>query len=369
MEKEKLDINIAKFQGDLLKWYGENKRDLPWRRERDPYRIWVSEIMLQQTKVDTVIPYFERFMSLFPTLDALADAEEETVLKAWEGLGYYSRARNLHQAVKEVKESYNSKVPHTEEIHKLKGVGPYTAGAILSIAYGIPAPAVDGNVMRVLSRIFLMKDDISKVSTRKKFEALVEEIISQEQPSDFNQALMELGALICTPRSPSCLLCPVQAHCEAREEGIQEQLPVKIKKTAVKEKNMKAVVLMDKAGKVLIEQRPDTGLLAKLWQFPNIEGASKDISDITNYMEAEAGLKVNIVPEVKQHVKHVFSHLIWKIDVYIGTVDEIVNENTLKGSSMQFVEKEDVDWYPFPVSHQKIMDGILKGDIENWIYN
>lgn len=236
MITEKKDINITGFQADLLNWYDQNKRDLPWRRERDPYRIWVSEIMLQQTKVDTVIPYYERFMSLFPTLDALADAEEETVLKAWEGLGYYSRARNLHQAVKEVKETYNSKVPDTEEIHNLRGVGPYTAGAILSIAYGIPAPAVDGNVMRVLSRIFLIEDDIGKATTRKKFEALVNQIISTDKPSDFNQALMELGALICTPRSPSCLLCPVQSHCTGREAGIHESLPVKMKKTAVKTK-------------------------------------------------------------------------------------------------------------------------------------
>lgn len=177
-------INKQEFQNDLLNWFKEEQRDLPWRKDQDPYKVWVSEIMLQQTRVDTVIPYFNRFIEKFPTIEALADADEESVLKAWEGLGYYSRVRNLQAAVREVKENYNSKVPNTpEEIKSLKGVGPYTAGAILSIAYGVPEPAVDGNVMRVFSRILTIWDDIAKASSRKVFEQAVRELISHDNPS------------------------------------------------------------------------------------------------------------------------------------------------------------------------------------------
>ncbi|WP_280770142.1 A/G-specific adenine glycosylase [Salipaludibacillus daqingensis] len=350
-------IDKQEFQQDLLTWYDENKRDLPWRRERDPYKIWVSEIMLQQTKVDTVIPYFQRFMSLFPTVYDLAEADEETVLKAWEGLGYYSRARNLHQAVKEVKESYGGIVPKTEtEVGNLKGVGPYTAGAILSIAYNIPAPAVDGNVMRVLSRIYANYDDIAKASTRKTFETVVREIISKERPSEFNQALMELGAMVCSPKNPACLLCPVQTHCSAKEEGVQDVLPIKAKKKAPTKRKMKAVIIRDQENNVLIERRPDTGLLAKLWQFPNIE--TDELNAIHSYIQT-LGLDVELTRKV-QEVKHVFSHIVWEIDVYEADVKSVENEELYdEQSKCHFISIEDINWYPFPVSHQKIIDGAL----------
>ena len=212
------DFDIYGFQNDLITWFEREQRDLPWRKDQDPYKVWVSEIMLQQTKVDTVIPYFNSFIKQFPNIQSLAEAEEDRVLKAWEGLGYYSRARNLQSAVREVHESYGGIVPNTpKEISTLKGVGPYTTGAILSIAYGVPEPAVDGNVMRVLSRILLIKEDIAKPKTRKVFEEVIRDLISKENPSFFNQGLMELGAMVCTPTSPSCLLCPVREHC--REIG------------------------------------------------------------------------------------------------------------------------------------------------------
>ena len=215
-------FNKETFRQDLIGWFEQEQRTLPWRQDQDPYKVWVSEIMLQQTRVDTVIPYFNRFIEQFPTIEALAEAEEDKVLKAWEGLGYYSRARNLQAAVREVHEHYGGRVPdNPKEISSLKGVGPYTAGAILSIAYGIPEPAVDGNVMRVLSRILSIWEDIAKPATRKIFEEAVRELISHENPSFFNQALMELGALICTPTSPSCLLCRVREHCLAFFEGKQ----------------------------------------------------------------------------------------------------------------------------------------------------
>ena len=258
----KNQVNVEQFREGLLNWFTEEQIELPWRQDQDPYKVWVSEIMLQQTKVDTVIPYFNRFVSQFPTIEALSKAEEEKVLKAWEGLGYYSRARNLHAAVKEVHEKYGGKVPNTpKEIAGLKGVGPYTAGAILSIAYGVPEPAVDGNVMRVLSRILSIWEDIAKPKTRKTFEEAVRVLISHENPSYFNQALMELGALICTPTSPSCLLCPVREHCHAFDEGTVTELPVKTKSKKQKTVQLAAVVLTDENGRTLIHKRPNTGLL------------------------------------------------------------------------------------------------------------
>ncbi|WP_127463044.1 A/G-specific adenine glycosylase, partial [Paenibacillus elgii] len=261
------------FSTELLSWYRRHKRDLPWRRSRNPYHIWVSEIMLQQTRVDTVIPYFNRFMDKFPTVEALAEAPEDEVLKAWEGLGYYSRARNLQSAVREVKERYGGVVPDTkEEVSSLKGVGPYTTGAILSIAYNKPEPAVDGNVMRVLSRYFLIEDDIMKGSTRVSMEKLAQELIPEGAAGDFNQALMELGALVCTPKSPSCLTCPVMAHCAGRAAGVEESLPVKTKAKPPRPERRYAVVIegaAEHAGRVLIRQRPAEGLLARLWELPH----------------------------------------------------------------------------------------------------
>lgn len=264
------------YSEPLLAWYKKHNRDLPWRRSRDPYHIWTSEVMLQQTRVDTVIPYYHRFLDKFPTIEALADAPEEEVLKQWEGLGYYSRARNLQAAVREVKERYGGTVPDTlEEVSTLKGVGPYTSGAILSIAYNKPEPAVDGNVMRVLSRFFLLQDDIAKSSTRIRIEALAKSLIPEGEARDFNQALMELGATVCTPKSPSCLTCPVMEHCAARLEGMTDVLPVKTKaKPPRPEARLVAFVegTGEHRGRFLIRQRPQDGLLARMWELPHVAG-------------------------------------------------------------------------------------------------
>jgi A/G-specific adenine glycosylase len=351
-------FNVTAFQEDLLSWYNEIHRDLPWRKDQDPYKIWVSEIMLQQTRVDTVIPYFEKFMEKFPSIHDLANAEEETVLKAWEGLGYYSRARNLHSAVKEVSEKYGGEVPNEpKEIATLKGVGPYTAGAISSIAFGLPEPAVDGNVMRVLSRILLIKEDISKPKARSIFEQAVRRMISKENPSHFNQALMELGALVCTPRSPSCLLCPVQTHCHGFQEGIQDELPVKKKKSKVKTVLIAVAVLMNPKGEVLIHKRPSTGLLANLWQFPNHETVSKG-TDQTEQLERYLQEQFAIKAQMEAHVvnfQHIFSHLKWNLAVYMGKTTANGLECEQDG---RFVSLQELEQYPFPVSHQKIINMI-----------
>lgn len=352
---------IQDFQEDLLGWFERKQRVLPWRENRDPYRVWVSEIMLQQTRVDTVIPYYNRFMEKFPTLGDLAEAELEDVYRLWEGLGYYSRAKNLHTAVQEVQEQYGGTVPDTPaEIHKLKGVGPYTAGAILSIAYGLPEPAVDGNVMRVLSRIFLIKEDITKAKSRKIFEELVRKIISKGNPSFFNQALMELGALICTPKSPNCIACPVQSYCLARKEGVQEQLPIKKKGKQPRNVEMAVGLLKDEKDKWLICRRPDEGLLANLWEFPGVEVPSeKEAKEVlSQFLYQEFGMK-SIPSESLLQYNHVFSHLVWDIHLYLCRLvgREEGNESTREYA---WVSLEEMASYPFSASHRKIADYIQK---------
>ncbi|WP_425451991.1 A/G-specific adenine glycosylase [Bacillus taeanensis] len=356
------DFQIKTFQENLLTWYRENKRDLPWRKDQDPYKVWVSEIMLQQTRVDTVIPYFNHFIDKFPTIETLAYAEEESVLKAWEGLGYYSRARNLQAAVREVAENYGGKVPDSpKEISSLKGVGPYTSGAILSIAYGIPEPAVDGNVMRVLSRILYIWDDIGKPKTRKIFEEAVRALIAEDAASDFNQALMELGATICTPQSPACLLCPVQEHCRAFSEGVEKELPVKSKKKPPKPLPMAAAVLMNEEGKVLIHRRPSEGLLANLWEFPNHETLSQkgeQDAQLVNFLSEEYEVESCIDDHIA-NFSHVFSHIKWNIAVYTGKLMGEVKE----ADDLKLVNPSELQNYPFPVSHQKIIKSLFwKGE-------
>lgn len=316
------------FSRELLGWYMVNKRDLPWRRHRDPFFIWVSEIMLQQTRVDTVIPYFHRFIDRFPTIQALAEAPEEDVLKHWEGLGYYSRARNLQQAAKQVMELHGGNVPDDRAaVAALKGVGPYTTGAIMSIAFNRPEPAVDGNVMRVLSRQFLIEDDIMKGSTRAAMEELVRELIPDQRASDFNQALMELGALVCTPKSPHCLTCPVMEHCAGRLAGREETLPVKTKaKPPRLEQRSVALIegVGEHAGRILVRQRPATGLLARMWELPHVPASPGGVNGPVPDEPAmdwlagslrEEGIGLQPLGFLRE-AEHTFSHIHWNLRVY-----------------------------------------------------
>lgn len=331
------------FRQALVEWFNREKRDLPWRQTTEPYHIWVSEVMLQQTRVDTVIPYYNRFIERFPTAETLAYASEQELLKMWEGLGYYSRARNLQAGVREVVETYNSVVPDNRaDISKLKGVGPYTAGAILSIAYGKPEHAVDGNVMRVLSRVLHIKEDIALPKTRKVFEEAVDFLIDPENASSFNQGLMELGALICTPTSPKCLLCPVRDYCIAFEAGDAAQLPIKTKKIKMKQLELDVTVIQNTEGHYLLEQRPAEGLLANMWQFPMVERNKESIDE-----------KYNVAIEAKKPLmqfKHVFSHLTWHIDSYSATV----KETGILGEHVQWFTKEQIAQLPMPVPMLKI---------------
>lgn len=329
-QQEQQEVKLF-FSTNLLEWYKVQKRDLPWRRHRNPYYIWISEIMLQQTRVDTVIPYFNRFIERFPTVESLADAPEEDVLKCWEGLGYYSRARNLQHAARQVKELHGGEVPNDRDaVFGLKGVGPYTAGAILSIAFNRPEPAVDGNVMRVLSRYFLLEDDIAKVPTRVKMERLAAELIPEGEASHFNQALMELGALICTPKSPRCLICPVMEHCAARLAGCETSLPVKTKaKPPRPEERLAALVTGsgEHAGRVLIRQRPQSGLLARMWELPHWPAPPAD-GGVSGALPEAAALdrlrrslrQAGILARPEGHwtaAEHTFSHIVWTLQVYI----------------------------------------------------
>lgn len=338
------------FRQNLVEWFHREKRELPWRQTQDPYKIWVSEVMLQQTRVDTVIPYYERFLEKYPTLETLAYAPEEELLKMWEGLGYYSRARNLQSGVKEVVEKYNGVVPQTRhDITKLKGVGPYTAGAILSIAYNKPEHAVDGNVMRVLSRVLHITEDISLSKTKKVFEEAVIELIDHEDPSAFNQGLMDLGATICTPTSPKCLLCPVRDYCTAFFEGDAHKLPVKTKKTKTKKIQYDVFVAKNNNHQFLLEKRPSEGLLANMWQFPMIERKGHTIEQFQQRYEVE------VIDKKEQPIltfKHVFSHIVWEMNCYeVGC--------NFKGN-VQLYSVNDMEQLPMAVPMQKIMNTLKK---------
>ncbi|RUS46613.1 A/G-specific adenine glycosylase [Cohnella sp. AR92] len=331
------------FSEELVAWYRRGNRDLPWRRTKNPYYIWISEIMLQQTRVDTVIPYFNRFVERFPTVRDLAEAPEEDVLKLWEGLGYYSRARNLQAAAREIADNYGGMIPADKTVVSgLKGVGPYTSGAILSIAFNLPEPAVDGNVMRVLSRYFCLEDDIAKPATRVGIEGLARELIPEGAAGDFNQALMELGALVCTPRSPHCLTCPVMEHCAARLAGRQEELPIKTKAKKPKPQHRLAVLIEDSEGRVLARQRPEQGLLAKLWELPHIEApfeawSSQDAAPewLKTTLSLE-GMDVRTT-EYLGSAEHVFSHLHWFVRIW--GADRVSFDGSVRDDMDQVVQE------------------------------
>lgn len=351
IEKTLHNIDISTFQKDLLGWYQANKRSLPWRETQDPYKIWVSEIMLQQTKVDTVIPYFNHFITTFPTVYELAAADPQVVLKSWEGLGYYSRAKNLQHAVREVVATYGGKVPsNPDELGSLKGIGPYTRGAILSIAFNQAEPAVDGNVMRVLSRVLRIEDNIAQARVRKKFESIVRTLISKKDPSSFNQGLMELGALICTPKAPACMLCPIQAHCEAYKEGVEEQLPIKSKAKKQKTIPYAALLIKNHQDQYVILKRPSTGLLADMWQFPMVPIDEIGIDHIENWIYGEYGLTISL-QQKHGDLNHVFSHIIWQLEIYHAET----SQTKLVDKRFRFVPKEKLKSYPFPVSHLNMM--------------
>lgn len=356
MSQHLSEQTIAVIQNELLDWYRENCRDLPWRKDKDPYKIWVSEIMLQQTRVDTVIPYFERFIDQFPTIESLAEASDERVVKAWEGLGYYSRVRNLHSAVKEVVATYDAKVPSDPAtISKLKGVGPYTTGAILSIAYDKKVPAVDGNVMRVFSRLFALTDDIAKPATRKKMEQIAQHVIPESAPGDFNQALMELGATICTPQSPRCLFCPVQSVCDAFAQGIEQELPIKTKATPPKQVEV-VFAWIEREDHILVEKRPEQGLLAGMWALPTFEATDREnpIQVMEGFYAQKRIPATNY--KVRGTLEHIFSHRHWNVTLLEM---ELAHDDWALPDRWEWMHMREILAKPFSNVYRKAMHFLL----------
>lgn len=299
-----LPASATAARADLLRWYDAHRRELPWRDADDAYAVWVSEIMLQQTRVETVRGYFTRWMERFPTVDALAEAAEDDVLHAWQGLGYYSRARNLHRAAKAVAEA--GALPTTADGWRaLPGVGPYTAGAVASIAFGEQAALVDGNVLRVFARWFGLDGDIGRSPTQRAIWALAEQWVRGERPGDFNQGLMELGATVCAPRSPRCAACPIAASCVSLHDGGVTRRPVKAKKQKQRPERRYAFLLRDDAGRWLLGQRPPEGLLGGLWEPPLSAPAGGDWREAWTAAGGGAGAEGVVLDDVV----HVFSHI------------------------------------------------------------
>ncbi|SHJ59202.1 A/G-specific adenine glycosylase [Parasporobacterium paucivorans] len=309
------------FTKTLLAWYDANARKLPWRENKDPYRVWISEIMLQQTRVAAVIPYYARFMEALPSVRDLAGVSEEILMKLWQGLGYYSRAANLKKAAQVIMEQHGGVFPReVNEILELPGIGPYTAGAVSSIAFSKPEAAVDGNVLRIFSRILMISGDIGSSAVKRGIAAEVQKRVSRERPGDFNQGLMDLGATICLPGKPLCPECPVEKFCAARKCGRQQELPVK---TAKKSREIKeyTVLIIESGDRIALEKRPPDGLLKDLWQFPLLEGCVESQYYVEDMMEE----KGNPIRSIKEGpcAKHLFSHQEWRMKSYILHMDHI----------------------------------------------
>lgn len=356
---------IAILQIDLLKWFEKSQRKLPFRQTKDPYYIWISEIMAQQTQIDTLIPYYNRFIDQFPTVFSLALATADEVIKAWEGLGYYSRARNLHQAARIIVADYDGLMPDNfAELIKLPGIGPYTGGAIASIAFNQRVSAVDGNVLRVISRYCNSFDDIGEAKTKKRMIHWIESIVP-EAAGDFNEALMELGALICTPQSPKCLLCPIRSGCQSDAAGTTGQLPVKAKKQKQTTQKME-VGIVKQNGRLFFVRRPDAGLLSGMWSFPIIE------TTIGNGQSIKKKLG-EYFPELNEPVfigtsRHVFSHVIWEMSIYGFFLDDRVGKtaaNPYRASDpgeaqsdckTVFKALSQIDDLALPIAFSKLLD-------------
>ena len=333
----------------LVKWYQSNKRILPWRDIKDPYRIWVSEIMLQQTRVEAVKPFYERFLRELPSIKALADASEEKLLKLWEGLGYYNRVRNMQKAAQQIVSEYQGEFPRSfEEIRGLSGIGNYTAGAIASFAFDIPKPAVDGNVLRVVSRLTENYEDIMSQKVRTAMEDKLEQVMPKHAAGDFNQGLIELGAMVCVPNgAPKCEVCPLSHLCVAHQHGTQGELPVK-KKAKERRVEKRTIFVLKDGENVAIKKRPKKGLLAGLYELPNVEGHLTEEETIS-YCK-QIGLSPLHIQKLEE-AKHIFSHVEWQMVGYSIRVDELENSCT---EEMLFVHPEEIEKdYPIPAAFEK----------------
>ncbi|MGQ9732616.1 MAG: A/G-specific adenine glycosylase [Candidatus Zipacnadales bacterium] len=343
----------------LLDWFDQSKRDLPWRGTCDPYRIWIAETMLQQTQTATVIPYFERFMNAFPTVWALAQAPLNEVLRLWAGLGYYSRARNLHRAAQVITEKYHGQLPRTYNcLLELPGVGPYTAGAVVSIAFGERVPALDGNATRVLARLFCIREDVHAGGGKQRLQELAQAAVPQERPGDYNQALMELGSLICRPREPLCEACCLRDLCEAYRCGEQAILPRSHSRPQAQVVHSAAAIVW-RGKRVLIAQRPLSGIWGGMWEFPNTELREGESSERTlrRFLGQEFGLKVRIegellcLPHGIMHRRFILTA--YRCQVFSGRTQATGHLAT------KWVRPASLANYPLPAPHRRIA-GYLK---------
>ena len=349
----------GQFSKRLLSWYDRQARPLPWRETRDPYKIWVSEVMLQQTQVKTVEAYYGRFIGRFLSVEALARAAPDEVMKQWEGLGYYGRARHLHRAAREVVERFGGRLPDTlEDLISLPGIGRYTAGAILSIAFGKPEAVLDGNVIRVLSRIFHVTDDVRKSSTEKALWSLADSLLPKRRIREYNQALMELGALVCRVRNPACSDCPVSRMCEANRLSIQRELPVKSPRKPVPHHQVTAGIIW-RNGRLLITRRPPKGLLGGLWEFPG--GKQEPGEALEDCLKREIREELGINVEVGVHltsVEHAYTH--FRITLHAFECRYRGGRIWLIGAdAYQWILPRELDRFALPAADHKIID-ILK---------
>lgn len=335
----------------LLSWFDANHRDLPWRetKPRDPYHVWISEIMLQQTRTEAVKPYFNAWMERFPTIADVAAAEEADVLHAWQGLGYYSRARNIHKAAQVIVSEYGGQMPKTvEDIRALPGIGEYTAGAISSIAFGAKEPAIDGNLLRVFARLYAIRDDILKNPAKKEIRAIAESVIPADRPGDFNEAMMDLGADVCIPKAPRCRLCPIRQSCEAVRLGIEAELPVRTKKKP-QTVFYAACGLAERNGKYLLHKRLAKGMLANMWEFPMAldEDEEKSRALLAELLHGTLSGKV-------WELTHIFTHRIWHMRAF-PVVDFIAPE----GNDWQWFTAKELREIPLAGPHARLAAALV----------
>jgi A/G-specific adenine glycosylase len=354
--------DISRLHDALIGWFEQHKADLPWRRTKDPYAIWLSEIMLQQTQVATVIPYYERFLERFPTVGALAAAPLDDVLKLWEGLGYYSRARNLHRAAQMVVAEFGGVFPASvDELRRLPGIGEYTAGAVASLAFGMDAPVLDGNVIRIFARLFDIEGDITQNATKSGLWELAEKLVPAGRAGLWNEGLMELGRRICTPKNPACPNCPAASYCDARRLEVQHARPVRAPRRKTPHYDVTAAVTRRDDGRVLIAQRPTDGMLGGLWEFP---GGKREPGEslpecLRRELQEELGIEIAVGDQIGT-VRHTYTHL--RITLYAFKCRLLSGEPQALGcAAWAWVSLDELDRYAFPVTDQKIIAMLRDG--------
>ena len=355
------DAGVA-FASHLLEWFGRNARDFPWRRERTPYRVWVAEVMLQQTRAEAVVPYYGRFLARFPTIEVLADAPLEEVLKAWEGLGYYARARNLHAAARLVVDAHGGELPDTfEGVLALPGVGRYIGGAVASIAFGRDFAAVDGNARRVLCRVFDIREDVTRPGVQRELEALATSLLPPGRAGAFNEALMELGATVCTPRSPGCVRCPLGSLCQAYAGGDPEALPVRRPRRQVPHYDVAAAVTIRRDGRVLVAQRNVEDMLGGLWEFPG--GKREDGETLPQCLVREMHEELDVEVEVGELlavVRHAYTH--FRITLHAFLCRLAAGEpRCLDCAAFRWVTPDELDALPMSVVDRKVARALVMG--------